>query len=66
MEPIAESKVLTGESKLTLQLGPYTYEIKRDGKQEFLFCYRWKEHDLGADSVCGWSGQNGPDVCPAA
>ena len=35
MEPIADSKVLTENPKLTLQLGPYTYEIKRDGKQSF-------------------------------
>jgi hypothetical protein len=35
MEPITESKVLTENPKLTLQLGPYTYEIKRDGKQSF-------------------------------
>ncbi|HJX92104.1 MAG TPA: hypothetical protein VJ372_16500 [Pyrinomonadaceae bacterium] len=35
MEPITDSKVLTENPKLTLQLGPYTYEIKRDGKQSF-------------------------------
>ena len=33
MEPIAGSKVLTNNPKLTMQLGPYTYEIKRDGKE---------------------------------
>src|SRR4051794_32367271 len=35
MEPIADSKVLTENPKLTLQLGPYLYEIKREGKQSF-------------------------------
>jgi len=33
MEPIAGSKVLTNNPKLTMQLGPYTYEIKREGKE---------------------------------
>lgn len=33
MEPIVSSKVLTNNPKLTMQLGPYTYEIKRDGKE---------------------------------
>lgn len=35
MEPIAESKVLTENPKLTLQIGPYSYEIRRQGKQSF-------------------------------
>jgi Zn finger protein HypA/HybF involved in hydrogenase expression len=35
MEPVAESKVLTENPKLTLQLGPYSYEIRRQGKQSF-------------------------------
>jgi hypothetical protein len=35
MEPIHDSKVLTQNPMLTLQLGPYSYEIKRDGKQSF-------------------------------
>src|SRR6266511_385882 len=35
MEPITESKVLTENPKLTLNLGPYSYEIKRQGKQSF-------------------------------
>jgi hypothetical protein len=35
MEPIAESTVLSENPKLTLQLGPYSYEIKRDGKRSF-------------------------------
>ena len=33
MEPIADSKVLSLNPKLTMQVGPYTYEIKRHGKQ---------------------------------
>lgn len=33
MEPVAQSKVLSENPKLTLKLGPYSYEIKRDGKQ---------------------------------
>jgi hypothetical protein len=35
MEPVPISKVLTQNPKLTLQLGPYSYEIKRDGEQSF-------------------------------
>jgi len=35
MEPIHDSKVLTQNPMLTLRLGPYSYEIKRDGKQSF-------------------------------
>lgn len=35
MEAVHNSKVLTENPKLTLQLGPYSYEIKRDGKQSF-------------------------------
>ena len=35
MEPVHVSKVLTQNPKLTLQLGPYSYEIKRDGEQSF-------------------------------
>jgi hypothetical protein len=35
MEPIGTSKVLTQNPKLTLQLGPYQYEIKRDGNKSF-------------------------------
>jgi hypothetical protein len=33
MEPVAESKVLTQNPKLTMRVGPYTYEIKRNGKE---------------------------------
>jgi hypothetical protein len=33
MEPVNESAVLTENPKLTLQIGPYSYEIKRQGKQ---------------------------------
>lgn len=33
MEAIAGSKVLSSNPKLTMQVGPYTYEIKRNGKQ---------------------------------
>jgi len=33
MEPVASSKVLSENPKLTMQVGPYTYEILRDGKQ---------------------------------
>jgi hypothetical protein len=35
MEAVPFSKVLTQNPKLTLQLGPYSYEIKRDGKQSY-------------------------------
>lgn len=35
MEPIAESKVLTENPQLSMRLGPYSYEIKRNGKQTF-------------------------------
>ena len=35
MEPIAESKVLSKNPRLTMQVGAYTYEIKRNGKQSF-------------------------------
>jgi cytochrome c554/c'-like protein len=35
MEPVHGSKVLSENPTLTLQLGPYSYEIKRDGKQSF-------------------------------
>ena len=35
MEPVNESTVLTDNPKLTLQIGPYSYEIKRQGKQSF-------------------------------
>ena len=35
METIAHSKVLAENPKLTLQIGPYSYELKRDGKQSF-------------------------------
>lgn len=33
MEPIASSKVLTDNPQLTMQVGPYTYQIKRQGQQ---------------------------------
>ena len=33
MEAIATSKVLSANPKLTMQVGPYTYELKRNGKQ---------------------------------
>lgn len=33
MEPIADSKVLGKNPKLTMQVGPYTYEITRNGKE---------------------------------
>src|ERR1043165_1579488 len=33
MEPVAGSKVLSRNPKLSMHVGPYTYEIKRDGKQ---------------------------------
>ena len=35
MEPIAESKVLSKNPRMTMQVGAYTYEIKRNGKQSF-------------------------------
>jgi len=33
MEPIATSKVLSNNPQLSKRVGPYTYEIKRNGKQ---------------------------------
>jgi hypothetical protein len=33
MEPVAGSKVLTEHPKLSMRVGPYTYEIKRNGKE---------------------------------
>jgi len=33
MEPVAGSKVLSQNPQLTMRVGPYTYEIKRNGKQ---------------------------------
>ena len=33
MEAIATSKILSANPKLTMQVGPYTYEINRNGKQ---------------------------------
>ena len=33
MEPVADSLVLNNNPKLTMRVGPYTYEIKRNGKQ---------------------------------
>ena len=33
MEPIATSKVLSNNPQLSMRVGPYTYEIKRKGKQ---------------------------------
>lgn len=35
MEPVSESEVLSENPRLTMQLGPYSYEIKRQGKQSF-------------------------------
>jgi hypothetical protein len=35
MESVAGSRVLTENPKLTKQIGPYSYEIKRQGKQSF-------------------------------
>ena len=35
MEPVSASKVLSENPKLSLQLGPYSYEIKRQGNQSF-------------------------------
>ena len=35
MEPIATSKVLSENPQLTMRVGAYTYEIKRNGKQSF-------------------------------
>ena len=33
MEPVAGSLVLNNNPKLSMRVGPYTYEIKRNGKQ---------------------------------
>ena len=33
MEPIAASKILSDNPKLKMSVGPYTYEITREGKQ---------------------------------
>src|SRR5215212_6071423 len=33
MEPVAASKVLSVNPQLSMRVGPYTYEIKRNGKQ---------------------------------
>ena len=33
MEPVAGSLVLNNNPKLSMHVGPYTYEIKRNGKQ---------------------------------
>jgi len=33
MEPVAESKILSENPKLKMSVGPYTYEITRNGKQ---------------------------------
>jgi len=35
MERVSHSKVLKQNQRLTLQIGPYTYQIKRDGDQSF-------------------------------
>jgi Cytochrome c554 and c-prime len=35
MEPVASSKVLSENPQLTMRVGPYSYEIKREGKQSF-------------------------------
>jgi hypothetical protein len=35
MEPVAESRVLTENPQLSMNVGPYKYEIKRQGKQSF-------------------------------
>jgi hypothetical protein len=33
MEPVGDSKVLSANARMTFRSGPYSYEIKRDGKQ---------------------------------
>jgi len=33
MEPVADSKILTANVRMTFRSGPYSYEIKRQGKQ---------------------------------
>ena len=43
MEPIAKSKVLSKNPRLTMQVGAYTYEIKRNGKQSFYSVTNGKE-----------------------
>ena len=35
MEPIAGSRVLSENPQLSMRVGPYTYEIKRNGKESF-------------------------------
>lgn len=35
LDPVADSQVLTDNPQLSFRLGPYTYEIKRRGKQSF-------------------------------
>lgn len=35
MEPVAESRILTENPLLSMKTGPYTYEIKRQGKQSY-------------------------------
>lgn len=35
MEKVPESKVLTENPRLTMRVGPYSYEIKRNGNQSF-------------------------------
>jgi DnaJ-class molecular chaperone with C-terminal Zn finger domain len=43
MEPVAQSKVLTENPKLTLRIGPYSYVVKRDGNRSSYFVTDGKE-----------------------
>ena len=62
MEPVAGSLVLNDNPKLSMRVGPYTYEIKRNGKQSFYSVTDGKETISFPIVLCLWAGQDGPDL----
>ena len=61
MEPVTTSN-LTENPQLTMRVGPYTYEVKRNGKEEHLLGDRWKRDSVVPNCLCLRRRQDGPNV----
>ena len=66
MEPVAGSKVLSDNPKLTMRVGPYTYEIKRNGKQSFYSVTDGKETISFPIVYAFGQGKMGQTYCSSA
>ena len=54
MEPVGDSKVLNQNPRMTFRSGPYSYEIKRQGKQSIYTVTDGKDAISLPISVCLW------------